>query len=254
MICIEEISRRGAEIESRRARPGGTVGDARGRRSLRRSTSSTRARRLAFGGPVMSAVGVMPSGETTSCWGMIHGRFQPFRSGHFAYLCAAAARSDRMLVGITNPDSHLTEPSPSPSPSPRRALHLPEANPSTYTEPYTERLLMIEGAVKDAGLDIPVKVIPFLSTVRNCGPTMYRRTPSTTCVCSPLGAVSSVIGFGWRPRCHRPRRGADKEISGESVRTVWRAEGSLDGLVPPSVASLIKAAFLPSETRLHSPV
>lgn len=35
--------------------------------------------------------------------GMIHGRFQPFHNGHFAYLKVALAESNKLLVGITNP-------------------------------------------------------------------------------------------------------------------------------------------------------
>ena len=35
---------------------------------------------------------------------MIHGRFQPFHNGHLEYLRGAAARSDEVFVGITNPD------------------------------------------------------------------------------------------------------------------------------------------------------
>ena len=68
---------------------------------------------------------------------MIHGRFQPFHHGHLAYLTAAAARCERLLVGITNPDRLRTRPE---ADDPKR--HLPEANPFTYTE----RLLMVTAA------------------------------------------------------------------------------------------------------------
>jgi len=36
--------------------------------------------------------------------GMIHGRFQPFHTGHLEYLVAAAGRCRRLAVGITNPE------------------------------------------------------------------------------------------------------------------------------------------------------
>jgi cytidyltransferase-like protein len=65
---------------------------------------------------------------------MIHGRFQPFHNGHFEYLQGAAAQSDEVWVGITNPDPTRVKPEPS---DPVR--HLPESNPYTYAE----RLLMV---------------------------------------------------------------------------------------------------------------
>ena len=67
---------------------------------------------------------------------MIHGRFQPFHNGHLEYLRGAAARSDEVFVGITNPDPRASSQRPS---DPLR--HLPESNPFTYVE----RLLMVEG-------------------------------------------------------------------------------------------------------------
>ena len=91
-----------------------------------------------------------PDAEAMTDWGMIHGRFQPFHNGHLEYLLAAAARCDRLLVGITNPDRLRTRPEPE---DPVR--HLPESNPFTYTE----RLLMTEAAAGAAGLEITV--IPF---------------------------------------------------------------------------------------------
>ena len=69
---------------------------------------------------------------------MIHGRFQPFHNGHLEYLRGAAALSDPVFVGITNPDPRRVREEPS---DPLR--HLPESNPFTYTE----RLLMIEAVV-----------------------------------------------------------------------------------------------------------
>ena len=45
--------------------------------------------------------------------GMIHGRFQPFHNGHLEYLRGAAARSDEVFVGITNPDPSRVKEEPS---------------------------------------------------------------------------------------------------------------------------------------------
>jgi nicotinamide-nucleotide adenylyltransferase len=35
---------------------------------------------------------------------MVHGRFQPFHSGHLQYALAALQRCAHLIVGITNPD------------------------------------------------------------------------------------------------------------------------------------------------------
>ena len=70
--------------------------------------------------------GVREVEEGVGAWGMIHGRFQPFHTGHLEYLVAAAARCERLVVGITNPEGFPIRPSrrtrpgtcPSPTPSP----------------------------------------------------------------------------------------------------------------------------------------
>ena len=82
--------------------------------------------------------------------GMIHGRFQPFHLGHLEYLQGAAAQSDEVWVGITNPDPTRVKPEPS---DPVR--HLPESNPYTYAE----RLLMVKAAAEE--IEVDVHVIPF---------------------------------------------------------------------------------------------
>src|SRR5436305_848748 len=82
--------------------------------------------------------------------GMIHGRFQPFHNGHLEYLRGAAARSDVVFVGITNPDPARIKEEPS---DPLR--HLPESNPFSYVE----RLLMITEVAHDEG--VRAHVIPF---------------------------------------------------------------------------------------------
>ena len=81
---------------------------------------------------------------------MIHGRFQPFHNGHLEYLRGAAAHSDVVFVGITNPDpSRIKEESSDP------LRHLPESNPFSYVE----RLLMVAEVAHDEG--IRAHVIPF---------------------------------------------------------------------------------------------
>src|SRR3989442_11177029 len=81
---------------------------------------------------------------------MIHGRFQPFHNGHLEYLRGAAALSDELFVGVTNPDPRRIKEEPS---DPLR--HLPESNPFSYVE----RLLTIEAVTEDER--IRAHVIPF---------------------------------------------------------------------------------------------
>lgn len=194
----------------------------------------------------MSAPGDTPLDGVPDRWGMIHGRFQPFHNGHFAYLRAAADRSERLLIGITNPDSERTAAEVE---DPNR--HRPEANPFTYTE----RLLMIEAAVDDAGLEIPVKVIPFPVNRPELWPDYV--PPNTV-------HYLRVFSAWGRLKQNRLRlagyevvvldAGTAKDISGEDVRTVWRANGSLEALVPPSVAHMLRGVSCSREERLHSPV
>src|SRR5262249_5049747 len=116
--------------------------------------------------------------------------------------------------------------------------HLPEANPFTYTE----RLLMVEGAVKESGLELPVHVIPFPVNSPELWPSYV-----------PAGAVQLIRVFSdWgSTKAARFREagfevavldeGAAKEVSGEDVRHALRSGGPWEQLVPPAVARLIRS-------------
>lgn len=166
--------------------------------------------------------------------GMIHGRFQPFHRGHLAYMEAAATRSSELFVGITNPDPTRIRAEAS---DPVR--HLPAANVFTYVE----RLLMVEGAAADLGLDpARVHVTPF--------PV---HEPDVWSAYVPPGVVHFVRVFSaWgATKVERLRRagyevcvldeGVDKEISGSAVRDALRRGGDWERLVPPRVADVIRA-------------
>ena len=161
---------------------------------------------------------------------MIHGRFQPFHNGHLEYLRGAAARSERVFVGITNPDPWRIKEEPT---DPLR--HLPESNPYTYTE----RLLMVQSVAADEG--IPVHVIPFPVNEPELWPAYV-----------PDDAVQFIRLFSdWGgTKLDRLREagfevvvldeGADKEISGADVRAALREGGGWESLVPPGVAALLR--------------
>src|SRR5919201_3775412 len=165
--------------------------------------------------------------------GMIHGRFQPFHNGHLEYMSRAAERCDELFVGITNPDPARIKPEAA---DPLR--HLPESNPFSYVE----RLLMVEAAALDAGLDLArVHVIPFPVNEPELWPAYV-----------PDDVVQFIRLFSdWGgTKLDRLRgagyevvvldEGAEKEISGIDVRAAMRSGADWESLVPPGVARVLR--------------
>ena len=165
--------------------------------------------------------------------GMIHGRFQPFHLGHLEYLKGAAARSDEVFVGITNPDPERIKPE---ADDPLR--HLPESNPYTYVE----RMLMVEAAAADAGIARErLHVVPFPVN-----------EPELWDAYVPRDAVQFIRLFSdWGgTKLERLRaggyavvvldEGAQKEISGSEVREALSDGRDWERLVPPGVARVLR--------------
>jgi nicotinamide-nucleotide adenylyltransferase len=162
---------------------------------------------------------------------MIHGRFQPFHNGHLEYLRGAAARSERVFVGITNPDPQRIKEEPT---DPLR--HLPESNPFTYAE----RLLMVDEVAADEG--IRVHVVPFPVN-----------EPELWAAYVPGGVTQYLRLFSeWGgTKLERLREagydvvildeGVEKEISGRDVREAMRSGGDWEALVPPGVARVVRS-------------
>jgi nicotinamide-nucleotide adenylyltransferase len=164
--------------------------------------------------------------------GMVHGRFQPFHSGHLEYLKGAAARCEEVFVGITNPDPARIRPEASD-----RLRHLPESNPFTYVE----RLLMIKAAALDAEIDLSrLHVIPFPVN-----------EPELWHAYVPEDVVQFIRLFSdWGgTKLERLREagyevvvldeGSSKEISGADVRAALREGGDWESLVPKGVAAVL---------------
>lgn len=166
--------------------------------------------------------------------GMIHGRFQPFHRGHVEYLRGAAARSDEVWVGITNPDPARIRPEAS---DPLR--HLPESNPWSYAE----RLLMVKAAAADLALDpARVHVIPFPVNEPELWPAYV-----------PPGVTQYIRLFSeWGDtKLDRLREagyevvvldeGTEKGVSGAEVRAALREGGDWRALVLPGVARVLES-------------
>jgi len=161
---------------------------------------------------------------------MIHGRFQPFHNGHLEYLRGAAARSDEVWIGITNPDpARVKEEASDP------LRHLPESNPYTYAE----RLLMVKAVAADEGIAahvipfpvnepelwhayVPDDVVQFIRLFSDWGGTKLDRLRD---------AGYEVVVLD---------EGAAKEVSGADVRAAIREGGNWETLVPPRVAEVLK--------------
>jgi cytidyltransferase-like protein len=166
---------------------------------------------------------------------MIHGRFQPFHNGHLEYLRGAAALSQEVFVGITNPDPSRVVPEPS---DPVR--HLPESNPWSYAE----RMLMVKAAAQDLGLDLArVHPIPFPVN-----------EPELWAAYVPARVTQYIRLFSdWGgTKLDRLREagydvvvldeGSEKEVSGVEVRALLRDGGEWEALVPPGVARVIRSS------------
>ena len=86
-------------------------------------------------------------------YGMVHGRFQPFHTGHLHYTLEALRRSEHLIIGITNPDPSETQVEETDA-----QRHTPEANPFTFFE----RQRMIRAALVDEAVELScVSIVPF---------------------------------------------------------------------------------------------
>ena len=171
--------------------------------------------------------------------GIIHGRFQPFHNEHLAYLRLAAARSEELVVGITNPepDAALREETDA-------SRHRLEENPYEYWQ----RLLMIEAVLNSEGLE--GRVVPFPISE----PAKLRHYV-------PAGGVHYLRVFdAWGEEKVRRLQslghdvvvlepGAEKKLAGSDVRAAMRDGGAWQELVPGSVARVLERLHDEADSR-----
>jgi len=165
-------------------------------------------------------------------YGMIHGRFQPFHLEHLRYFHLAWEQSEKMIVGITNPD-----PSTIVADESSDHRHLPEENPLTYIE----RLIMIQETLRAEGYPMErIYIIP-----------MPIHNPDRWRYYIPADTVMFVVAYTtWERKKAKRLRAAgyqvvevnnlNKGISGRQIRSLIRTKGNWEKLVPPAVARFIR--------------
>ena len=166
-------------------------------------------------------------------YGMTHGRFQPFHHGHLEYVLAALARSDHLIIGITNPDPGQTRAEAADT-----HRHTPEANPFTFFE----RQRMIRAALHAAGVNpLRVSLVPFpIHEPERWAYYCPRETVQFVRVFSAWGRekVARLRTAGWRVEVLDA--GHAKQVSGRIVRQrLCEDGGGWRDLVPPSVAAVL---------------
>ena len=184
----------------------------------------------------------LPAGYRLAEYGMIHGRFQPFHNEHWRYTAGALARSERLIVGITNPD-----PGEIKQEEASGHRHLLENNPYTYFE----RMEMVLAALKEGGADLDgVRVIPF--HISEPAKWRYYLPPADRLrhfvrVFSPWeqSKVDRLRAEGYEVEVLDP--GTEKGIEATEVRRrIAAGDDSWKGLVPPTVARCLERIHAPS--------
>lgn len=82
----------------------------------------------------------------------VTGRFQPFHAGHLDLVRIALGESERVIIGITNPD-----PGSWREHSDSAHRHRPESNPFTFYE----RMSMIDAVLAEEGVDHRCEIVAF---------------------------------------------------------------------------------------------
>jgi nicotinamide mononucleotide adenylyltransferase len=176
--------------------------------------------------------------------GVIHGRFQVLHNDHLRYLLAGKNLCRHLIVGITNPDPHLTREDPAD-----RHRHSPLANPLSYWERY----LMVRQTLETAGVEADTfSVVPFPVNF----PDQYRYYV-------PLDAVfflSIYDDWGRKKLAMFRSMGLKthilwevppkkKGISGSTVRNLMLHDDSWEQLLPEAVLNLMKKWDIPARLK-----
>jgi cytidyltransferase-like protein len=169
-------------------------------------------------------------------YGVVLGRFQPLHVGHMEYLDCAKARCDRLIVGVTNPDTSSLQFHPA---DPNRSKL--ESNPFSYFLRYE----MIDAALRGLGwLPGSYGIVPAdleaLAVLRGFLPPPDRTTIFVTVYdawgeekADRLGELGYPVEVLWR------RDMSQRVTSGTALRRAMRENGTWRELVPEGVAAQI---------------
>jgi len=163
---------------------------------------------------------------------MIHGRFQPFHLEHLRYFRLAWERSERVIVGITNPD-----PSTVVQDELNEHRHLPSANPFTFTE----RLIMIQESLREEGYPMErIFIVPL--PIHHPDRWPHYVPPDT--------AIFVVAYSPWeRQKAERFQQAGfnviledslTKNISAQEIRRLMATGGHWQHLVPSAVVRFLR--------------
>jgi len=179
-----------------------------------------------------------------SLYGLVLGRFQPLHVGHMEYLEAAKEGCERLIVGITNPDtSSLTYNQADPNRSKG------ESNPFSYFLRYE----MIDQTLRDAGWPpdsfaiVPADVAD-LGKLPAFLPPADRTTVFVT-VYDEWGEEKArrLEELGYAVRILWRRDMSERVTSGTELRGLMQVSQPWEHLVPPAVALHVKRSeWLPS--------
>lgn len=179
-------------------------------------------------------------------YAMVHGRFQPFHTGHLHYTLEALNRSEHLIIGITNPD-----PSETQAEAADTQRHTLEANPFTFFE----RQWMIRVALVEAGVELNrVSIVPFpIHAPERWAYYCPKETVQFIRVFSEWGRekVTRLQAAGWQVEILDP--GAAKQESGSAVRRCLSQGQGWEQLVPRGVDAVLKQIGAPGRLARYVP-
>ncbi len=179
-------------------------------------------------------------------YGMVHGRFQPFHTGHLHYTLEALKRSEHLIIGLTNPDLSETQ-----SEAADTQRHTPEANPFTFFE----RQRMIRAALVEVAVEPSrVSIVPFpIHAPERWAYYCPKETVQFIRVFSEWGQekVARLQAAGWQVEVLDP--GATKRESGSAVRRGLIQGQGWEQLVPRSVGAVLKQIGAPERLARYAP-
>lgn len=178
---------------------------------------------------------------TTVHYGVVLGRFQPLHLGHMEYLLAARAKADKLVIGITNPDSSALIYDEADQ---RRSRS--ENNPFSYFDRYqmvASSLFELGWSLNDfiivpASINKPQEMRPYLppTSVTTVYITVYDEWGERKAdLVREVGYSVSVL---WR------RDRDDRLTSGTDIRKAMRLGEPWRELVPSAVARYLDQSGL----------